>query len=126
MEKGVKMLVTLEAIGEPDDHGMRTLIFSHNGQIRPVGVRDESADVQIKERKKADVTNPGEIGAPFSGAVTLSVEVGAKVSAGDTVATIEAMKMEAAITTPIAGTVKKVFVTGTETLGGGDLVLTVH
>ena len=126
VEKGVTMLVTLEAIGEPDDHGMRTLIFGHNGQIRPVGVRDETATVQVKARKKADPANPGDIAAPFSGAVTASVEVGATVSAGDTVATIEAMKMEAAITTPVAGTVKRVLISQTETLSGGDLVLIVQ
>ncbi len=126
VEKGVKMLVTLEAIGEPDDHGMRTLIFSHNGQIRPVGVRDETAAVHVKSRKKADPANPGDIAAPFSGAVTATVEVGATVSVGDTVATIEAMKMEAAITTPVAGTVKRVLIGQTETLQGGDLVLVVQ
>jgi pyruvate carboxylase len=125
VEKGVKMLVTLEAIGEPDDHGMRTLIFSHNGQIRPVGVRDETADVHVKTRKKADPASPGDIAAPFTGAVTASVEEGATVSAGDTVATIEAMKMEAAITTPVSGIVKRVLISQTETLSGGDLILVV-
>jgi pyruvate carboxylase len=126
VEKGVKMLVTLEAIGEPDDHGTRTLIFNHNGQIRPVIVRDESASVQVIAREKADSSVPGEIAAPFSGAVTPAVELGAKVSAGDTVATIEAMKMEAAITTPVAGTVMRVLIHKTENLAGGDLVLVVQ
>jgi pyruvate carboxylase len=126
VEKGVTMLVTLEAIGEPDDHGMRTLIFNHNGQIRPVIVRDEAASVQVIAREKADASVPGEIAAPFSGAVTPAVELGAKVSVGDTVATIEAMKMEAAITTPIAGTVMRVLIHKTETLAGGDLVLVVQ
>jgi pyruvate carboxylase len=120
------MLVTLEAIGEPDDHGTRTLIFNHNGQIRPVIVRDEAASVQVIAREKADASVPGEIAAPFSGAVTPAVELGAKVSAGDTVATIEAMKMEAAITTPVTGTVMRVLIHKTETLAGGDLVLVVQ
>ncbi len=126
VEKGVKMLVTLEAIGEPDDHGMRTLIFNHNGQIRPVVVRDEAAAVQVIARERADPEIAGEVAAPFSGAVTPAVELGAKVSAGDTVATIEAMKMEAAITTPVAGTVKRVLIHKTETLAGGDLVVVVQ
>jgi pyruvate carboxylase len=42
----------------------------------------------------------GQVAAPFAGVVSLAVEAGAEVAAGDTVATIEAMKMEAAVTTP--------------------------
>ncbi len=53
------------------------------------------------------------------------VAVGDAVTAGQTVATIEAMKMESSITSPIDGTVTRVVVTGVETLGGGDLVLEV-
>jgi pyruvate carboxylase len=45
------------------------------------------------------------------------------VQAGATVATIEAMKMEASITAPIAGTVERLAVEGTRQLQGGDLVL---
>ena len=51
------------------------------------------------------------------------VEEGAKVSAGDTVATIEAMKMEASITAPIHGTVERIALSGTQSVDGGDLVL---
>ena len=43
---------------------------------------------------------PGHVAAPFQGVVTLAVEEGDQVAAGDTVATIEAMKMEASITAP--------------------------
>ena len=48
---------------------------------------------------------------------------GAEVSAGDTVATIEAMKMEASITAPVDGTVERLAFTGTQAVDGGDLVL---
>ena len=50
--------------------------------------------------EKADRTNPGHIAAPFAGVVTIGVSEGEQVSAGQTIATIEAMKMEAAITAP--------------------------
>jgi pyruvate carboxylase len=39
------------------------------------------------------------------------------------VATIEAMKMEASITAPVAGTVERLAFTGTQQVEGGDLVL---
>ncbi len=54
--------------------------------------------------EKADRNHPGHVAAPFAGVVTLVVAEGQTVSAGDTVATIEAMKMEAAITAPRGGT----------------------
>ena len=51
------------------------------------------------------------------------VEKGAQVEAGDTVATIEAMKMEASITAAISGTVERIALSGTQAVDGGDLVL---
>jgi pyruvate carboxylase len=54
---------------------------------------------------------------------TIVVEQGQQVAAGDTVATIEAMKMEAAITAPVAGTVERLALSGTQAVDGGDLVL---
>ena len=45
------------------------------------------------------------------------------VAAGDTVATIEAMKMEASITAPVAGTVQRLAISGPQSVEGGDLVL---
>ncbi|MBN2177062.1 MAG: pyruvate carboxylase [Demequinaceae bacterium] len=124
--KGVRLLISLEAMGQIDDHGNRTAMFNYNGQIRPVTVRDEAAAVVAITREKADPNVKGEVAAPFAGAVTSAVELGAVVAAGDTVATIEAMKMEAAITTPIAGKVMRVLIHGTETLTGGDLVVVVQ
>jgi len=47
------------------------------------------------------------------------------VTAGQTVATIEAMKMEAAITSPVAGTVRRVVSATARPVDGGDLVLVV-
>ncbi|MFW7415131.1 pyruvate carboxylase [Demequina sp. SO4-18] len=126
LDKGVRMIVSLEALGEPDDHGERTAIFTYNGSIRPVQVRDEAASVDVVQREKADGTKPGQIGSPFSGAVAVTVDEGDEVQAGQTVALIEAMKMESAITTPVAGTVKRIALDGNETLTGGDLILVVE
>ena len=76
-----------------------------NGQLRPVPVRDRSVESDAPAAEKADPAVPGHVAAPFGGSVTPVVEVGAQVAAGDTVAKIEAMKMEASITAPVAGTV---------------------
>ncbi|MGA4789321.1 biotin/lipoyl-containing protein, partial [Nocardia sp. AB354] len=45
------------------------------------------------------------------------------VAAGDTVGTIEAMKMEAAITAPRAGVVARVAIGTVQQVEGGDLLV---
>ncbi|NYI60659.1 pyruvate carboxylase [Cellulomonas soli] len=123
--KGVRLLVGLEAIGEPDERGMRTVMFTLNGQIRPLSVRDRHVQVDVQTAEKADPGTPGQIAAPFAGAVTPVVLEGQKVEAGQTVATVEAMKMEAAITTPVAGKVQRVAIGAVQQLEGGDLVMVI-
>src|SRR5690606_16104389 len=58
MAKGVSLYVGLEAIGDADDKGMRTVMTTMNGQLRPVFVRDRSIDVETKATEKADSSNP--------------------------------------------------------------------
>ena len=125
LERGVRLLVGLEAVGVPDVRGMRTVMFTLNGQIRPIQVRDRGIDVDVSDIEKADPGTPGHIAAPFAGAVTPAVQEGQRVEAGQTVATVEAMKMEAAITTPIGGVVQRVAIGAVQQLEGGDLVLVV-
>ena len=61
--------------------------------------------VRPKARKEGDVTTP------IPGKVTsIKIAVGAKVAEGDTVLTVEAMKMENEVHTPISGTVKRILV----------------
>ncbi len=97
-----------------------------NGQLRPVFVRDQSITVESKAAEKADPSVPGSVAAPFSGVVTLQVEVGDTVSAGQSIASIEAMKMEAAITTPVAGKVTRLAIPKTQQVDAGDLLVVVE
>lgn len=61
--------------------------------------------IRPKAKKEGDVTTP------IPGKVTsIKVAVGGKVSEGDTVLTVEAMKMENEVHTPISGVVKKILV----------------
>jgi pyruvate carboxylase len=125
LERGVELLIGLEAVSEPDERGMRTVMCILNGQLRPVVVRDRSIASDIPAAEKADRSNPDHIAAPFAGVVTVSVADGDKVDAGQTIATIEAMKMEAAITAPKAGTVSRIAVSATAQVEGGDLLMVV-
>jgi pyruvate carboxylase len=122
---GVKLFVGLEAIGEADEKGMRTVMTVINGQLRPVFVRDRSISVDTKTAEKADPGRPGQVAAPFSGVVTLKVAVGDAVAAGQAVASIEAMKMEAAITCTIAGTIGRVAIPATQQVEAGDLLVVI-
>ncbi|MDN5811581.1 MAG: pyruvate carboxylase [Arthrobacter sp.] len=124
--KGVRLLVTLQAISEPDEKGMRTLMCTLNGQMRQITVRDDNVESTVKAAEKADQSNPGHVAAPFAGAVTAAVEVGDTVPAGGTIATIEAMKMEAAITSPAGGRVSRIAIEGTAQVQGGDLLVVLE
>jgi len=108
-----------------DERGMRTVMFTLNGQLRPIQVRDRSVEVDQVAAEKAEPGTPGQIAAPFAGAVTPVVQEGRKVQAGQTVATIEAMKMEASITTPVGGTVRRLAIGAVQQLEGGDLVMVI-
>ena len=125
LEPGVELLIGLEAVSEADERGMRTVLAILNGQLRPVLVRDRSIASDVAAAEKADKSNPDHIAAPFAGVVTIGVDTGDTVEAGQTVATIEAMKMEASITAPKAGTVARIAVTGTAQVEGGDLLVVV-
>ena len=125
LERGVRLIVGLEAIGDVDDRGMRTVMCTLNGQLRPIQVRDRSVSVEVRTAEKADPGRPGHVAAPFAGVVSLAVGEGDEVEAGQTVATIEAMKMEASITTAVAGKVQRVALRSVQQVEGGDLVLVV-
>ncbi len=125
LEEGKVLLLGLEAVGPADERGIRTAMCVINGQLRPINVRDRAIASEVAEQERADTSRPGHIAAPFDGAITPSVAVGDRVETGQAVATIEAMKMEASITTPVAGTVERLAVAGTGQLEGGDLVLVI-
>ena len=123
LDGGTKtLLLGVQAISEPDERGYRTVMTTINGQLRPISVRDRSVSAEVAAAEKADPSAPGQIGAPFQGAVTPSVAVGDHVAAGEVIATIEAMKMEANITAPIDGTVARLAFNETRAVEGGDLI----
>ncbi|MDI3314277.1 MAG: pyruvate carboxylase [Mycobacterium sp.] len=126
LERGVELLIGLEAISDPDERGMRTVMCIMNGQLRPVEVRDRSIAGTVVAAEKADRSRPDHIAAPFAGVVTVAVSPGDRVRSGQTIATIEAMKMEAPITAPRDATVERVAVSGTAQVEGGDLLVVLR
>jgi pyruvate carboxylase len=120
---GVRVIFELEAIGEPDEYAVRTVMTRVNGQLRPIDVRDRSIDSALHEIERADPANPGHVAAPVIGAVIIQVSAGDAVEAGAAVAVIEAMKMESTITAPISGRVDRVAVSSGTRVERGDLLL---
>ncbi|WP_431995881.1 pyruvate carboxylase, partial [Streptomyces griseoflavus] len=123
LDPGVRLLIELQAVGDADERGMRTVMSTLNGQLRPIQVRDRAAASDVPVTEKADRANPGHVAAPFAGVVTLAVAEGDEVEAGGTVATIEAMKMEASITAPKSGTVARLAINRIQQVEGGDLLV---
>ncbi|MBD8868689.1 pyruvate carboxylase [Nocardioides donggukensis] len=126
LARGKRLLVGLQAIGEPDERGYRSVMCTLNGQLRPISIRDRNVAAEVPATEKADPSDHGQVAAPFQGVVTVSVAEGDQVEAGAVLATIEAMKMEAAITAPVSGTVSRVALSGTRSVEGGDLILVLQ
>jgi pyruvate carboxylase len=126
ISKGVRIFVGLEAIGSPDTKGFRTVMATLNGQLRPLNIRDKKIASDVVVAEKANPANPAEVAAPFAGVVTLQVVEGTSVALGQPIATIEAMKMEATITSNIAGIVRRLAIGKTQSVESGDLILIVE
>lgn len=72
-----------------------------------------------------DPTTSGAVRAPFGGVVTFCVAPGDVVSSGDVLATVEAMKLEAALLAPSSGRIGRLLVDDLASVDGGDIVLEI-
>ena len=73
---------------------------------------------------KADLADPLQIGAPIPGLVAaIAVSVGQKVSKGDKLLMMEAMKMQTTVTANADGVVSEILVQVGETVESKDLIL---
>ncbi|MEM6908749.1 MAG: urea carboxylase [Pseudomonadota bacterium] len=83
----------------------------------PAGLLDQAMDVQVPEG--ADL-----IEAPFGGSVwKLMVAEGDEVKAGETIAVIEAMKMESPLESPASGTIAALYIKERQSLEPGAPML---
>ncbi|PTJ13770.1 pyruvate carboxylase [Staphylococcus simulans] len=124
IDKGKTLIITLEAITEPDDKGVRTIFFIMNGQTRQIKIQDENVKTNATVKPKADKANPNHIGAQMPGTVSeVKVAVGDHVESGQALLITEAMKMETTVQAPFNGTVKQVTVTNGEGIQTGDLLV---
>lgn len=122
---GRQLFVELEAIGDVDHTGRRSVHLRASGQPIALRVIDEHAPAPVNPRPKADPGNPAHVGATVPGVVHLHVAIGEGVDPGQRVAVIEAMKMEAPVTTSSAGTIASIAIPTGSHVEPGDLILTI-
>lgn len=124
LSPGKNVLIKYLNMTEPDELGNRLVIFQLNGQTRSVPVRDKNARSEVVVHRKASSAN--EIGAPLQGNLSkILVEEGDEVNLNTPLFIIEAMKMESTITSPIEGTVSKIYLSEKTLVEQDDLVLEV-
>ena len=123
---GKTLVIKYLGLGEVDKEGMRTVSFELNGIRRDVQVPDEAAQQHIIRVPMADPTDKSQVGSSIPGAVSkIAVKVGDRVEENQTLMTIEAMKMETAITARMSGTVEEILIAEGDTVKGGQLLMTI-
>jgi pyruvate carboxylase len=127
LERGKTLIVRYVAVSEIHEDATRTVFFELNGQPRSVRVPDRSQVAQRAPARKAEPGNPKQVGAPMPGTIaTIAVAPGRKVSRGDLLATLEAMKMETAVRAELDGEVAEVLVSPGQQVDAKDLLLVLN
>jgi pyruvate carboxylase len=124
IERGKSLVIRLLTLSEADEEGQVKVFFELNGQQRIVKVPNRMLASRVVSRRKADEGNDTHVAAPMPGlVVTLAVRQGQEVKAGDVIATLEAMKMEAALHAARDGTVAEILVAPGQQVDAKDLIL---
>jgi pyruvate carboxylase len=124
IEAGKTLVIRLITVGEPDKDGRRTVTFELNGMTRETHITDKKVAPQTKTRPKADLADPLQVGAPIPGLVaSIAVSVGQKVTKGDKLLMMEAMKMQTTVTAPADGVVAELLCALGETVESKDLLV---
>ncbi len=127
IEEGKVLIIRLVSISAPDKDGRRTVAYELNGMARDVVVSDKSVTPKTKARPKADLADPTQVAAPIPGLIaSLSVSTGAKVSKGDKLLMMEAMKMQTTVYAPCDGVVDDLKIAVGDTVEAKDLLIRIR
>lgn len=125
LDAGNELVIKLVEVRKPDEEGMREVVYEVNGIHRVVKVKDNDVESQysMSSTRYADEENPLEIGASIPGSIVkVLVREGDRVEAGQTIAVMEAMKMETNILSPDDGEIEEVLIKGGQQVKAGELV----
>ena len=124
IEPGKTLLIRLVAMGEPNEEGIRTVFFELNGQPRHVTVHDRQLTGSAAAHVQADPSDSNQVAAAMPGLVTIvTVRVGDRVSRGQKLLSLEAMKMETSIYAERDCEIAEVLVHPGTQVATGDLVI---
>ena len=119
----------MTAIGHVNDEGKRRVFFEVNGQANSFDILDRTSDAAklVNSREKADPNNSSQVGCMMNGLIVDVVKkVGDKVSEGDPIAVLSAMKMETIISASKTGTIKKITVSQGDSVDSQDLIAEIE
>ncbi|MBI2802252.1 MAG: pyruvate carboxylase [Gammaproteobacteria bacterium] len=127
MGRGRALIIRYVGTSAPHDDNERTVFFELNGQPRPIKVVDGARAKPRPPHPKVERDNPHQLGAPMPGVITqIAVKAGDPVTRGDTLMTLEAMKMQTAIRSDQAGRVKHIAVTIGQQVDAKDLLVVIE
>jgi pyruvate carboxylase len=124
IDQGKTLVVRLLGESEAPDDGEVKLFFELNGQPRPMRIARAGQQASKRSRPKAEEGNAAHVAAPMPGMVaTVAVKAGQRVTKGSPLLSVEAMKMETAITAERDATVVRVHVAPGDRVDAKDLLL---
>ena len=122
--RGKTLIVRYVTTSEPHEDGTRTVFFELNGQPRSVRIADRSLVATRPPPRKVEAGNPQHIGAPMPGVIaTVTAVEGAKVTQGEVLLTLEAMKMETVVRASNDGEVAEVLARPGQSVEAKDLLI---
>ena len=127
IEEGKVLIIRLISIGQPDKDGRRAISYELNGIGRETFILDKTVAPKTKARPKADLAEPTQVAAPIPGLIAqLQVSVGGKVTKGDKLLMMEAMKMQNTVYAPCTGVVAELHVALGDTVEAKDLLVRIR
>ncbi|MEO0567975.1 MAG: pyruvate carboxylase [Pseudomonadota bacterium] len=124
IDPGKTLEIRMVSVGETHEDGEARVFFELNGQPRTIRIPDRRVKAQVEAKAKADPDNMAHLGAPMPGVVTtIGVSEGQKVSVGDLLLTIEAMKMETGLHADRDAVVKRLHIQPGGQIDAKDLLI---
>ncbi len=124
IERGKQLVLQFLGRAETNEKGQVRIFFDLNGQPRTITVPDRLRVGEVKVRAKAALGDIKQVGAPMPGVISgVTVATGQRVTAGDVLLSIEAMKMETALHAEADGVVAEVLVKQGDQIDSKDLLV---